>query len=305
MKQVAGRPNVGQRLVAADHVPRAVLTLIVASLNFALVSAMVRLAEGVPVYEKVLVRSVVTLVTLGVLAARRGENLFERSPRVPILLLRGVFGTAAMTLYFYAVSNIALADAAILNKLSPFFVVVFAVVFLKERLSRVVIPTLVVAFVGAALVIKPEFNLRAVPALAGLLSAVASGAAYTAVRWLKGSERPYKIVFYFSLVSIVAMLPPTIARFVMPTPRELVYLLAAGIFGTIGQICLTLAYHQAPATRISIYNYAHVVFAFMIALLLWRELPDALSIAGTVLIIGAAVLNHRRHLREAEVPGPA
>jgi len=299
------RPNVGQRVISKDNVSRAVLTLLFSSLSFSLVGVSVRLAGDVPVYEKVLIRSVVTLVVLGAIAARRGQRLFERSPRLPLLILRGVFGTTAMALYFYAISNLTLADATILNKLSPFFVVIFACLFLRERLPRFVIPTLVVAFIGAGLVIQPQLDLRAVPAVAGLVSAIASGAAYTAVRSLRGREAPYKIVFYFALVSVIVMLPPTIGRFVMPTPLQFVSLLAAGVFGTIGQLLLTLAFHQAPASRISIYNYAHVVFAFLLAWGLWGEIPDALSITGMALIISAAIYNHRKTVREGEVPGPA
>jgi len=298
------RPGVGRRVVSKDNVSRAVLTLLFSSLSFSMVGVTVRLAGDVPVYEKVLVRSLVTLLALGVLAARRRQRLFERSPHLPRLILRGVFGTTAMALYFYAISSLTLADATILNKLSPFFVVIFACLFLRERLPRFVIPTLVVAFIGAGFVIQPQLDFRAVPAIAGLVSAIASGAAYTTVRSLKGSEPPYKIVFYFALVSTVSMLPPTLAHFVMPTRLEFLCLLGAGIFGTVGQLLLTLAFHQAPASRISIYNYAHVVFAFLLAWALWREIPDALSIAGTVLIIAAAVYSHRRTVREGEVPGP-
>lgn len=291
--------------VTRDNAARAVVTIVVAAFCFACVGVAVRLAGSVPVYEKVFFRSLVSLVVMSVVALRSRENPFARSSHIPTLMLRGIFGTLGVSLYFYALENLTLGDAALLNKLSPFFVAAFAVLFLKERFSRYLIPTLVCAFVGAGLVIKPALDLRALPALAGLLSAVASGAAYTTVRSLRGKVPPYRIVFYFSLVSTAAVLPPTVLRFVRPDLNQLLFLLAAGVFATAGQMFLTYAYHQAPATRISIYNYAHVLFAFLLGLALWNEIPGLLSLVGGVLIVVAAVYNHRRVMTEEEVPTPA
>jgi drug/metabolite transporter (DMT)-like permease len=295
----------GHQPVTSDNTGRAVLMILTSALSFAMVGVMVRLSGDLPVYEKVFVRSLVSLAATGAVALRNRHNPFVRTTRTPFLILRGVFGTIAMTLYFYAISNLTLADATILNKLSPFFVAIFAVLFLNERLSPYVIPVLVAAFAGAALVVKPQLDLRALPAAAGFISAAASGAAYTVVRSLRGKEPPYKIVFFFALVSTVVMLPPTVLRFVTPTPVQYAQLLGAGVFATIGQFSLTYAYHQAPATRISIYNYAHVVFALLIGLAVWHELPDLLSLVGMLVIMAAAVYNYSRALGERHVPPPA
>jgi len=290
--------SLGRDRVQADHCGRAIVMMVLSGLSFALVAVMVRLAGEIPLCEKVLFRSVVMLVVAVVLAVRARENLFARNPRMPLLLLRGVFGTIAMFLYFFAIERLNIADATVLNKLSPFFVTFFAVFFLREKLSRYVVPVLVVALVGAALVIKPQFDFEAVPAIAGFVSAAASGAAYTIVRHLRKDEPPYRIVFYFSLVSVVVAVPLVLLNFVRPEGLQWVYLFGAGVFATTGQFTLTLAYHQAPATRISIYVYVHILFAFAFGLLVWGEIPDVLSIVGTVLIISAAVYNYRRVLTE-------
>lgn len=298
-------PNIGHRLVAGDNVGRAVVMICLAGLSFSFVGVAVRLSGDVPVYEKVFFRSIVSLGAMALLAARSRENPFTSDGRVPVLILRGVFGTIAMTLYFFAIQKLTLADATILNKLSPFFVAVFAVLFLREKLSKHALPALLCAFVGAALVIKPQLDLGAVPAAAGIMSAAASGAAYTVVRFLRGKVSPYRIVFFFALVSTVAMIPPMVVRYVPPTGEQLAYMLGTGIFATTGQLFLTLAYHQAPATKISIYNYAHVIFAFLAALMLWGEVPDAVSITGALLIIAAAVYNHWKVVGVRAVPPPS
>jgi len=267
--------------------------IVLSSLSFGLVGIMVRLAGDVPVYEKVFVRSIVMLPVAAAFGARSGAKLLTWDSKTKWLVLRGIFGTTAMTLYFYAIEGLALADATVLNKLSPFFVVVLAAIFLHEKLSKFVLPVLAIAFVGAALVIKPELELAPGPALAGLLSAVASAAAYTVVRYLKGCEPPFKIVFYFAMVSTVAMIPPMLVHAVMPTWQQALALIGAGVFATTGQLALTLGYQLAPASRISIYVYAHVLFAGLLAYLMFTEIPDALSLVGSGLVIGAAALNYR------------
>jgi drug/metabolite transporter (DMT)-like permease len=292
------RMSLGGGRVVSDNCGRAILMILLSGLSFSLVAVMVRMAGEVPIYEKVFFRSVVMLAAMGAAAVRSRENPFSRNPRMRLLILRGMFGTTAMFLYFFAIERLTIADATVLNKLSPFFVTLFAVLFLREKLSKYIVPVLIVAFAGAALIVKPEFSLEALPAVGGLLSAAASGAAYTVVRHLRGDEPPYRIVFYFSLVSVVVAVPPMIAHFVMPEGIQWVYLFGGGVFATTGQIALTLGYHQAPATRVSIYVYAHIIFAFLLGLLLWGEMPDVLSIIGTVMIITAAVYNYRKVLAD-------
>lgn len=290
--------RIGHAPVTSDNAGRAVLAILIASLSFSMVGVMVRLAGDIPVYEKVFFRSVVSLVAMGLVGLRYRENPFAQGRLIPMLVLRGVFGTAAMVLYFYAIAHLTLADATILNKLSPFFVMIFAVLFLKERLARHLIPALLLAFVGAALVLKPQLDYRALPAVGGLISAMCSAGAYTVVRSLRGKIPPYTIVFWFSLVSVAAVAVPTTLAYVPPEPSQWLPLIGAGVFATSGQFALTYGYHQAQASRLSIYNYAHVVFAGLVALLLWREIPDAMSLVGIALIIGAAVWNHRHLVRE-------
>ncbi len=290
--------HIGHAPVTSDNAGRAVVAIILASLSFSLVGVSVRLAGEMPVFEKVFFRSLVSLVAMGAVAMRYRENPFAQGRLIPMLVLRGVFGTGAMVLYFYAIAHLNLADATILNKLSPFFVTIFAVLFLKERLAKHLIPALLLAFVGALLVLKPQLDYHALPAVGGLISAMCSGAAYTVVRSLRGKLPPYTIVFWFSLVSVATAVVPTVLGYVRPDPTQWLALLGAGIFATTGQFALTYAYHQAQASRLSIYNYGHVVFAGFFALMLWGEIPDVMSLTGIALIIGAAIWNHRHMVRE-------
>ena len=176
-----------------------------------------------------------------------------------------------------------------LNKLSPFFVTIFAFLFLGEKIYKPQIAALVVVFIAAMMIIKPSFNLSVLPSLAGLLSAVCAGAAYTVVRFLGlRGEKPKTIVFYFSFVSVIAMIPFMFFIFRLPNLTEFIYLVGIGIFAAGGQFGLTYAYRYAKASEVSIYNYSNIVFAAILGFAVWKEIPDTLSLIGAIIIISAS-----------------
>ncbi len=267
--------------------------MVVSTLSFALMGAMVKLATDTPVPTKVFFRNLVTLGITTVVAVRTRSNPFTtRAPR-KVLLLRALCGLGGVYFYFVALSKLTLADASLLNKTSPFFVAVFAVLILKEPFNRAVLPALIAAFVGAMLVIKPSFDYQMLPALAGLASGFFAGLAYVLVRSLKGRASPNLIIFFFSLVSCGATLPLVLVDPPHPTTGQWLALLGTGVFAAGGQFGLTFAYHHAQASRISIFVYLHVLFAVVVGLLLFGERPDTLSIIGGLIIIGAAVSAQR------------
>lgn len=265
--------------------PGAILLILTSALSFAFMGVAVKGAGNLPVFQKVLFRNLVILFVISPVLLGKGPSAFfgHRGTR-RYLLGRSVLGFAGVMCYFTSLSWLTLADATMLNKLSPFFVTLFAALLLGERLGRSRILALLAAFLGALLIIKPRFDLSILPALAGFLSAVLAGAAYTMIRFLSGKETPNTVIFYFSLISTLGVLPWALALWETPTPKEWGALLGTGIFAALGQYCLTRAYQRAPAGEISIYNYTHILFSGVLGFFLLGELPDLLSLIGGVLI---------------------
>ncbi len=282
-----------------DNKPKAVVYMLVSALAFSVMGAMVKLAGDIPVFEKVFFRNLVSLfVALGMIRNSKASYWGKKENR-KLLLARALLGLSGVMMYFYAISNLILADSSMLNKLSPFFVTLFACWFLKEKLSPIQIPALVVVFIGAMMVIKPQFDLSVLPALSGAASAMTAGAAYTMVRYLKDKEDPATIVFYFSFISVIGTIPLMLMDFQVPTGTQLVCLIGTGAFAAIGQFALTFAYKNAPAAEISIYNYFSILFSAAIGFFLWGEMPDRFSVFGGVLIVLAAVTTFWYNNRQA------
>ncbi|MGL5356011.1 MAG: DMT family transporter [Cetobacterium sp.] len=267
----------------------------ISALGMALMGATVKLiGSDISTFEKLFFRN---LIGVGILLFNiRGKNiniLGSSNKSRLFMTFRCVAGLTGAVLYFYCINKLYLADSSLLNKLSPFFVTIFATIFLKEKLERHQMPILAVVLFGALLVIKPKFSFEMLPALAGFLSAVFAGVAYTLVRYLRTMEEPSTLVLWFSAFSMVGMIPPMIIQgFIMPNKVQMLYLILTGIFATVGQIGLAYAYKYARASDVSIYQYLSIIFSAVIGFMFWKEIPDFYSLIGGLIIIGAALFNY-------------
>lgn len=260
---------------------------------FAFMNAFVRLAGDLPPTQKSFFRNFVALIfAVIILAKNKIPFKCQHKSNIPALLVRGGIGTLGILCNFYAIDHLVLADASMLNKMSPFFVIIFSFIFLKERLTFFQGAAVFTAFVGSLFIIKPTFsNVEIFPALMGLLGGISAGAAYTAVRYLgqHGEKSPF-IVAFFSGFSCLTTLPFLIFDYHPMTLNQLLCLLGAGLAAAGGQFSITAAYTKAPAKEISVYDYSQIIFSTILGFFLFGDVPDVYSIMGYVIIIAMAVL---------------
>lgn len=267
---------------------KAVFCMLISALGFTFMSVTVKYVTGIPLFEKVFFRNLISLVVAFFMLKKSSAPMFGRRENQLALLARSIFGLAGVVLNFYAIANLTLADSSMLGKLSPIFVTIMACIFLKEKIDNKQILSIIITFLGALLVIKPEFSLEMLPSLSGIMSAASAGVAYTLLRYLKDKESPDTIIFYFSLISVVFTAPFALAEYVQPTFIQLGLLLATGVFASVGQFGITYAYKFAKATEVSIYNYSAIVFGIILGFIFFGEIPDTLSLLGGAIIIAVA-----------------
>lgn len=267
---------------------KAVFCMLISALGFTFMSVTVKYVTGIPLFEKVFFRNLISLGVAFFMLKKSSAPMFGRRENQLALLARSIFGLAGVVLNFYAIANLTLADSSMLGKLSPIFVTIMACIFLKEKIDNKQILSIIVTFLGALLVIKPEFSLEMLPSLSGIMSAASAGVAYTLLRYLKDKESPDTIIFYFSLISVVFTAPFALAEYVQPTFTQLGLLLATGVFASVGQFGITYAYKFAKATEVSIYNYSAIVFGIILGFIFFGEIPDTLSLLGGAIIIAVA-----------------
>lgn len=276
--------------VVLDLLKSGVLLAVLASFTFSVMNALVKEASAtLPAAEIVFFRSAIGTLLIYLLMRQAGVALSRQG--VPMLLLRGVMGALYLVCYFYAIAHIPLADASILAHMSPFFVILFSALFLGERIPRAVYWLLLVVVLGALMIVKPfSYSSYSVYAVVGLLSAVFAAGASVAIRQLSARHHTYEIVFYFLAVATLVAIPLMWNDFVVPaTLREWGLLLAIGVVSLLGQVFLTRAFSHESATIVAVTRYIGIVFNAGWGWLFWSEVPDALTIAGGVLIVVACI----------------
>ena len=281
---------------------KGILCILFAAFGFSLMSFFVRISGDIPTMEKAFFRNAVAIIASLILLIRSGEKIRIKKDCMGDIFLRCAFGTSGLIANFYAIDKLNIADANMLNKLSPFFAILISIPILKEKPKKIDILAVLVAFLGAMLIIRPSgSNLQLVPALIGLYGGFGAGAAYVFVRKLgKKGERTPIIVLCFSIFSTAVAIPFIAVNYVPLKPVQLICLVMAGLSATIGQFGITSAYKYAPAKEISVFDYTQVIFAAILGMLFLGELPQAMSFIGYVIIIGVAVLRWRYNLKNED-----
>ncbi len=269
---------------------KGILLITASSFFFALMNLFVRLSGDLPAIQKSFFRNFVALIFAAILLFQERPKLTFTPKSKRHLFLRALFGTVGILCNFYAVDHLVLADASMLNKMSPFCAVIFGAFLLKEKPNRFQSISILVAFIGVLFIVKPTGNWDLIPAFIGLMGGICAGAAYTYVRSLgqQNIAGPF-IVFFFSAFSCVVTLPYLLLQFHPMTGTQILYLLLAGLGAAGGQFTITAAYCYAPAREISVYDYFQIPFSALLGFLIFGQIPDWLSLVGYIIICGTAV----------------
>lgn len=280
---------------------QAIFYIICSAFFFALMNMFVRMSGDLPSIQKSFFRNLVAFFFALVILLRSKDGFSFQKKNLPAFIGRAFFGTLGILCNFYAVDHLVLSDASILNKLSPFFAILFSYFILKEKLTLVQGSAVAAAFCGAVLVVKPGFAGADVliPSLIGVAGGLCAGLAYTLVRMLgqRGERGPF-IVLFFSAFSCLVTLPFLIFDFHPMTLGQFCMLLLAGLSAAGGQFTITAAYTRAPAREVSVFDYTQIVFAAGLGFLFFGQIPDLFSVIGYCIISGVAVWMFLYNLRK-------
>ena len=271
---------------------KGILCILCAAFCFALMGIFVRLAGNLPSIQKSFFRNLVALFFAVCIMVKNKVPFSTKAGNLPFLFGRAAFGTMGILCNFYAVDHLMVADASMLNKLSPFFAIIFSVLLLKEKVRPFQVMCVIMAFIGMLFIIKPGVvGMEAGPAMIGALGGLCAGIAYTFVRMLgkRGVKGPF-IVFFFSAFSSIVVLPFLIFDYHPMSLYQLLMLVLAGLSAAGGQFSITAAYTFAPAREISVYDYSQIIFSTLLSFFILGQVPDGLSFIGYAIICAASII---------------
>ena len=259
---------------------------------FAIMSAMVKgLGADLPNPVIVFFRNLFALAALlPWLALMPRASLSLRSTRPAMHLLRAATGLGAMYCFFYALSQMPLASAVLLNYSQPLFLPFIAWAWIGERPPRRIYPAVLIGFAGVILILKPGLGWVGTAGFAGLAAGILAATSMAAIRRMSDTESSLRIVLWFSVLATIISAAPAAVAWQTPTLLQWSMLVALGVVGTCGQLLLTHAYTLAPAAHIGALIYSIVLFAALIGWVVWQETPDALSVVGGLAVILAALI---------------
>jgi len=270
--------------------------LVFASFFFSLMTLCVKnIDKRIPIYELVFFRSLLSLIiTLLIINLKKinpwGENR-------PLLILRGVLGTLALVCIFYAIRNMPLGISTVIQYTYPIFISIFAGIFIDEKITRNIIFSLIIGWIGILVILNPSqlstinVEIENVSISIAFLGAIFTALAYVTVKKLSFSEDIYVIIEYFPLVSFITLLPLVLINWITPNWNEFIWILGIGIFTQLGQTFLTIGLKNLPASEASTINYLQVLFGSIWGILFFSEILNINFLLGALLVLLGTIIS--------------
>ncbi len=221
--------------------------------------------------------------------------LVPRTGKIHLHLLRSVFGVSAMYCFFYTLGKMPLAEATLLSYTSPFFMPLFALLWLKEPISVKGSTAVLLGFLGILLILRPGTGIINIISFIGIGAGVSVALAAVTIRRMSGSESPGTMVFYFTLIATLISAVPLAWSWQGITLYQLVLLMVMGTVAVTGQFLMAQGYALAPAAKVGPFTYFTVFFSSVWGWVIWGESLDAFFFSGAVLICFSGILAGQPH----------
>ena len=262
---------------------KGIQNMLAASALFAIMNACVKaLGREIPTLQVVFFRGFIMFLIVSVMIYKQKQSFLGTNKLY--LLLRGLAGTLALSMYFYTLQRMPLASAVTIQYLSPIFAVLLAVVILKEHITKLQLLFFIVSFSGVVFIKQFDTRISLTLVGIGVLSSIISGFAYNMIRKLRHHEHPLTIIFYFSVISSFGILPFAISSWVNPDLNQWMLLVLIGILTYFAQITMTKAYQMESMKNVAGIRYLGVLYALILGFFLFGEFFDWRALLGMILV---------------------
>ncbi len=287
--------------------PRGPLFMVLATGSYVVNDTFMKLAtETLPPYQTLTLRGVAALIWGLPLLFALGQ-----AGRMPLMfdgrvLARNIAETIGVMCFVVALANMPIADATALGQVTPLVLLIGAAFFFRERIAPLTLAFIAVGFCGALLIAQPSGSGISIYAALALANAVLCAGRDLLGRRV-GAHVPAIIVAMSAVVVVLAGSTAghlVLETWVSPSPRALLLLLGSGFFLIFGHFFIFLAYRVGPTSAVAPFYYCFTVWAVISGLVIFQQLPNAMAIAGILLVVGSGlviVINDERKRRLAPV----
>lgn len=200
---------------------------------------------------------------------------------------RGVVHSLGVIAWFYAMTQIPVAEVTAMNYMVPIYVTLGAALFLGEKLAMRRMAAIVVALIGGLIILRPGFREVSAGHLAMIGTALAFAASYLIAGRMAGKVNATVIVAMLSITVTIGLFPFAIAVWVTPTFSQLALLFVVAAFATGGHYTMTLAFRLAPMAVTQPVTFLQLIWSALLGLVLFNEAIDIWVVIGGVLIMAS------------------
>ncbi len=296
MTQSASRPGWG------------VFWMILTGAQFVGVTVLVKsMGTRIPAPEAAFLRYAFGLIFFIPMIGTLLQQRFDRQLWI-MFTVRGIAHTGAVSLWFYAMARIPIADVTAMNYLSPIYVTLAAALFLGEKLALMRVLAIVAALIGTLIILRPGFREVGSGHLAMLFVAVCFGVSYLLAKLMTNRVSPVVVVAMLSIIVTIGLTPLALMNWVTPTLTEALILFGVACLATGGHYTMTLAFAAAPLAVTQPVSFLQLVWAVLVGWLFFSEGVDVFVILGGTLIVASVSFISWREMvlkRKAVTPNPS
>ena len=264
-----------------------IVWMVFTGLMFVAVTAVVKhIGSDVPAAQAAFLRYVLGLVfLLPMIKPILSAHLTRRQKK--LFWVRGATHTLAVILWFFAMARIPIAEVTAMNYLSPVYVSVGAALFLGEKLPPRRLAAVIIALIGAMIILRPGMKEVEIGHIAMLGTAVFFAAGYLIAKQLSGEVSAPVVVGMLSITVTVGLAPFAAAVWVTPTLEQIGWLFLVACFATAGHYSMTLAFAAAPLTVTQPVTFLQLVWAVLLGAVVFGEAADGWVIFGGAVIMAS------------------
>jgi drug/metabolite transporter (DMT)-like permease len=275
---------------------------------FVMVTGLVKyLGPTMPAPQAAFLRYALGLILLvPMLPFREGLRLQKHQLRLSVW--RGVLHSGAVTLWFFAMARIPIADVTAMNYMAPIYVTIGAALFLGERLALRRLGAIAFALLGVIIILRPGFREIGAGHMAMVLATLFFGASYLLAKRLTDEMPAGLVVVLLSVIVTIALLPMALVVWVPPSGFDLIILFLVACIATLGHYTMTLAFKATSISVTQPVTFLQLVWAVTLGVVVFGEAVDPFVVLGGGIILGSVTFiswreaTLQRRLRTPPVP---
>lgn len=289
---------------STDRPALGIVLMLTGIAGFAVMDAVIKwLTADYSIVQVAALRSWFGLPLLSLVALRGGGLSLLRTQRPLAHVGRFLLVLGLSLSFFWALSQMKLADAIAITFAAPIFITALSVPLLQETVGSHRWAAVGVGFVGVLVMLRPGLGVFQWAALSVLASVVFYSLLMITTRAFKRTESTASLMLYPQLGMSMAGVFAVPFFWVTPNLVDLGLFAIAGMFGSVGVMCITQAFRLAPASVITPFEYTALLWATLLGFLLWGDLPDAVTLAGAAIVVASGLyIIYRETVRTGRTP---